>query len=215
MQPCCQENNLKRLSVLFAAFCIIFALATCAQAQQFDLAFGFGTIGGNAASDASAANIAAGNYTAQSIGGGGYPSFSGDFLFFHRYFGVGGQVAWRANQNVDIFSTPYRPILYDFNAVFAPPIGKHTQAELQAGIGAESLRFYQPFFTCNFVGCTNYTSSNHFLGHFGGGLRFYVTKNIFVRPEAHLYLVNNNFEFAGPRVTRYAVSIGYSLKNQF
>ncbi len=53
------------------------------------------------------------------------------------------------------------------------------------------------------------------MGHFGGGVRVYVTRAIFLRPEAHLYLVNNNFEFAGPRVTRYAVSIGYSLKNQF
>jgi hypothetical protein len=201
--------------VLFAAFCITLAVATGAQAQQFDLAFGFGTVNGNPASDASVADILSGTHTPQSIVGGGYPSFSGDFLFFKKYFGVGGEVTWRAHQNVDIFTTPYRPILYDFNGVFAPPIGKHTQAELQAGIGAESLRFYQPFFTCNFVGCTNYTSSNHFMGHFGGGIRFYVTRNLFLRPEYHLYLVNNHFEFAGPRITRYGVSLGYSLKNQF
>jgi len=184
-------------------------IANVASAQQFDIAFGYGTVTGTPASDASA------GHAPQSISGGGYPSFSGDFLFFKKYFGVGGQVAWRANQNVDIFFTPYRPILYDFNAVWAPPIGKHVQAELQAGIGGESLRFYTPFFTCNFTGCTNFQSSNHFLGHFGGGVRLYVTRSIFIRPEAHLYLVNNNFEFAGARVTRYSVSIGYSLKNQF
>jgi hypothetical protein len=183
--------------------------ATAAHAQQFDIAFGFGTVTGTSASNAGQ------GHAPQTISGGGYPSFSGDFLFFKRYFGIGGNVAWRANQNVDIFFTPYRPILYDFNAVYAPPLGKHMQANLQAGIGGESVRFYTPFFTCNFVGCTNFQSSNHFLGHVGGGLRFYVTRSIFLSPEAHFYFVNNNFEFAGPNVNRYAVSIGYSLKNKF
>jgi hypothetical protein len=214
-QPCFQESNLKRLSVLFAAFCIILFTAAGARAQQFDVAFGYGTVGGNAATDASPSDIASGNHTMQSIAGGGYPAFSGDFLFFMKYFGVGGNVAWRAHQNVDSFHTPYRPILYDFNAVWAPALGKHAQAEVQGGIGAESLRFYTPFVTCNFVGCTNYTSSTHFLTHVGGGLRFYIFHNIFIRPEAHYYFVRNNFEFAGPRVTRYGASIGYSLRNQF
>jgi hypothetical protein len=200
---------LKRLLLLIVSFCMFLGIVNVASAQQFDIAFGYGTVTGTAASDAGSGN------TPQTISGGGYPSFSGDFLFFKKYFGIGGQVAWRANQNTDVFFTPYRPILYDFNAVWAPPIGKHIQAELQAGIGGESLRFYTPFVTCNFTGCTNFVSSNHFLGHFGGGVRFYIIRNVFVRPEAHLYLVNNNFEFAGPRVTRYAVSIGYSLKNQF
>lgn len=195
---------------------MLFAITSTAQAQQFDIAFGFGTVGGNAASDASAADIANGVHQNQYIGGGGYPSFSGDFLFFgpKKMLGVGGQVAWRAHQNVDEFFEPYRPILYDFNLVAAPSLGKKAQAEIQGGIGAESLRFYQPVFNCNFFGCTNYTSSNHFLIHFGGGLRYYFWHNVFIRPEAHYYFVHNNFEFAGPRVTRYSVSIGYSLRNQ-
>jgi hypothetical protein len=214
-QPCLQENNLKRLSVLFAAFCIILFTAASVRAQQFDVAFGYSTVGGNAATDASPSDILSGNHTPQSIAGGGYPAFSGDFLFYKKYFGVGGNVAWRAHENVDIFTTPYRPILYDFNAVWAPALGKHAQAEVQGGIGAESLRFYTPFVTCNFVGCTNYTSSTHFLTHVGGGFRFYIFRDIFIRPEAHYYFVRNNFEFAGPRVTRYGASIGYSLRNKF
>ena len=210
---------MKRLSLLFAAFCMLFVVAGVAGAQQLDVAFGFGSVSGNPASDASASEIASGTATAQSIGGGGYPAFSGDFLFYRKYIGIGGEVAWRASQNVNIFSQPYRPILYDFNAVLAPPIGKRAQAEFQAGIGAESLRFYTPFFTCNsnpfFPNCTDYTSSNHFLGHFSGAVRLYVTRSVFIRPEVHFYLVNNNVEFAGPRVVRYGASIGYSFKNQF
>ena len=209
---------MKRLSLLFAAFCMLFVVAGLAGAQQMDVAFGFGTVSGNPASDASLSEVVAGTATPQSIGGGGYPAFSGDFLFYKKYIGVGGEVAWRANQNVNIFSQPYRPILYDFNAVLAPPIGKRAQAEFQAGIGAQSVRFYTPFFTCSggfFPNCTDYSSSNHFLGHFAGGVRFYVTRSVFIRPEVHFYLVHNNVEFAGPRVTRYGASIGYSFKNQF
>jgi opacity protein-like surface antigen len=205
------ENLLKKLILLSAAFCLVLLSVRVAHAQQFDLAFGVGTVSGQSPSDAFN-DIQ--NHTPQSIGGGGYPAFSGDFLFIKKYFGVGGEVAWRGHQNVDIFFNPYRPILYDFNAVYGPPLGKKAQADLQAGIGLESLRFYQPFFTCNFVGCTNFQSSNHFLIHVGGGLRFYVTNSIFIRPEAHYYFVHNNFEFSGPRVARYGVSLGYSLKNR-
>ena len=206
---------MKTAICILAASFLLFAFTSTANAQQFDIAFGYGTVGGNAAGDASVTDVLNGNHAPQSISGGGYPSFSGDFLFFgpKKMLGVGGQVAWRAHQNVDIFGEPYRPILYDFNLVAAPSIGKRAQAEFQAGIGAESIRFYQAFFNCNFFGCTNFSSSNHFLGHFGGGVRLYVWHNVFIRPEAHLYLVHNNFEFAGPRVTRYAVSIGYSLRN--
>lgn len=198
-------------TLLFAmAFCLVFLTAGGAYAQQFDLAFGVTTVSGQSASD----GFNDPNFTPQSLTGGGYPTFSGDFLFIKKYFGVGGEVSWRAHQNVDIFFNPYRPIFYDFNAVLAPPLGKKAQAELQGGIGAESLRFYTPFFSCSFTGCTNFQSSNHFLVHVGGGLRFYVTNSIFIRPEGHLYFVHNNFEFSGPRVARYGVSIGYSLKNR-
>ena len=205
---------MKKIFLLFAAFFMFFAITSTASAQQFDIAFGVGTVGGNPASDASANDIANGTHAPQYIGGGGYPSFSGDFLFYKKYIGIGGEVAWRGHQNLDIFGEPYRPILYDFNGVYAPPLGKKAQLEVQAGIGAESLRFYQGFFTCNFFNCTNYSSSNHFLGHFGGGVRLYFWHSLFIRPEAHVYVVHNNFEFAGPRVTRYAISIGYSLRNQ-
>jgi hypothetical protein len=203
------ETCLRKLSLVIAAFCLIFVAASAAHAQQVDLAFGYGTVSGNPATDGDGGL----NHQNQSISGGGYPAFSGDFIFY-KNLGVGGEVAWRAHQNVDIFFQPYRPILYDFNAVYGPQLGKKAQLDLQAGIGLESLRFYQPFFQCSFTGCTNYTSSNHFMTHVGGGIRFYVTNNIFIRPEGHFYFVRNNLEFSGPRVNRYGISIGYSLKNK-
>lgn len=150
----------------------------------------------------------------QTVGGGAYSTFGVDFLFYHN-LGVGFNAAFRNHQNLYQGFQPFRPFFYDVDAVYAPPLGKRAQAELSAGIGAESVRFYTPFLTCStFTGCTNFVSSNHFLGQFGAGLRFYVTRTIFVRPEAHVYLVRNNVEFSGARATRFGVSIGYSFKNQ-
>ena len=82
----------------------------------------------------------------------------------------------------------------------------------QAGIGAESIRFYQNFYTCGyFSGCTNYTTSTHFMGHFGAGIRFYPFGNFFIRPEAHVYLIRNNIEFSSNYAVRYGASIGYTF----
>lgn len=192
---------MKKLWLLVAFFGLPFLLGSTAQAQQFDLTFG---VSGLIAPESTP--------SVQTIGGGAYPSFGLDFLFY-KNAGVAFNAAFRASQNLYQGVQPFRPFFYDVDAMWAPPLGKRAQAELSAGIGAESVRFYTPFLNCNFVGCTDFVSSNHFLGQFGGAMRFYVTNRIFIRPEAHLYLVNNNFEFSGARATRFGVSIGYSFKN--
>jgi hypothetical protein len=191
----------KKLIVLIAVSGFLL-LHTAAQAQQMDAAFGFGTLGSPSASSAQ------GQYAPVAIRGGLYPNFSADFLL-KRHFGVGGEIAWRGSQANYPFGPQFRPILWDFNGMWLPTVNKHIAPELQAGIGAETLRFYVAP-SCG-AGCTNYVSSNHFMGHFGGGLRYYVKGNFFVRPEAHFYIVRNNFEFSSPYVYRYGVSIGYTL----
>jgi hypothetical protein len=174
------------------------------QAQQVDAAFGVGTVLAPSAANAT------GNYSSQSLRGGAYPAFSGDFLL-HKNFGVMGEISWRASQNYYQGNYPFRPVFWDFNGVYVPKLGTHAAAELSAGIGAESVRFYQPFYYCNFYSCTNYTSSNHFMGHFGAGLRYYVHGGLFVRPEFHFYVVRNNFEFSSPYAYRVGGSIGYTF----
>ncbi|MBV9574545.1 MAG: hypothetical protein JOY93_10860, partial [Acidobacteriales bacterium] len=147
-----------------------------------------------------------------SLRGGLYPSISGDFLFSHHsQLGIQGEVAWRASQENFGGGEPYRPIFWDFNGIWAPRFGKAATGELMAGIGAESSRFYQNGYVCGFTGCTNYVSYTHFMGHVGGGVRFYLHGGLFVRPEAHLYLVNNNQYFSSSRVGRVGVSLGYSF----
>jgi hypothetical protein len=125
--------------------------------------------------------------------------------------GVEGDIAWRASQNLYGGSQPVRPILYTFNAIWVPKITKNITAEVLGGIGGEDLRFYGAINYNPFSGYTNYTSSNHFMGDFGGGIRAYFWRNAFIRPEVRLYLINNNVEFSSDYAARYSVSLGYSF----
>lgn len=149
-----------------------------------------------------------------SIGGGTYLTVSGDFLIKHN-FGLNVEVSWRAHRFAYGGFEPVRPLFYDFNGIWAPRFTKYAGVDLMAGIGAASLRFYTPYYNCSYFGCTNYSSSNHFLADFGGGIRLYPRGNFFVRPEAHLYLINNNQEFSSGRVARVGVSIGYTFGGKY
>jgi len=203
---------LKKLTLISTFTAVLFLLAqTTLHAQEFDAAFGVGTVTAPSGSSAS------GDHNSVSLSGGAYPAFSAAVLL-KNHFGVGGELAWRASQNLYVTESaesPYRPLFYDFNGIYAPKLSKHVTAEAMAGIGWESIRFYQPFTNCGAFGCTDYSSSNHFLGHFGGGIRYYIWGHLFVRPEAHLYLVKNNFEFSSARVARFGVSIGYTFAPGF
>jgi hypothetical protein len=48
--------------------------------------------------------------------------------------------------------------------------------------------------------------------HFGGGVRYYVWGNFFLRPEAHFYhILNNSDVFTNGNVVRIGASIGYTI----
>jgi hypothetical protein len=196
------RRNLKKLSLIALLF--VFCLAgRFASAQQFDAAFGVSTL-------SSASGTTTGGLYFPTEGGGAYPTFSADFLLRHR-LGVEGEVSWRASQNLYAGSQPYRPVFYAFNAIWAPKLTKYVTAEMMAGIGGESLRFYTGSYNCNFFGCTTYVSANHFMGDVGGGIRAYFWRNAFIRPEVRVYLVNNNQEFSSGNSVRYGMSLGYSF----
>ena len=196
-----------RISTLLCFACAALAASNFAQAQKLDLAFGVSNVDAPGASNANGVD-----HQPVSLTGGAYPGFSGDVLFFHN-LGVGGEIFWKAGQrNYGGDPTlPFRPIFYDFNAVYSPKLASHAYLELVAGIGAQSTRFYCSTCFNPFTG-TNYASSNHFMGDFGGGIKLYPTQGgFFVRPEARVYLVNNNLEFSSARATRYGISIGYTF----
>jgi hypothetical protein len=185
----------------------MFFVTTLYAQQQIDAQFG---INGMNAPSATTFDLNDFNHSPQSLTGGVYPSFAADFIIW-RNFGFNGEVAWRASRALYQDLTPYRPIFYDFNAVYAKKKGRVGFVAM-GGIGAESIRFYGNFQNCNNFGqCTNYVSSNHFMGHVGGGLRLYLTNSVYLAPEAHLYFIHNNVEFTSARATRYGLNIGYTF----
>ena len=118
-----------------------------------------------------------------SLTGGAYPVVQRGPSFEARF----GWVASWPGEAVRISMPVSSPIVHfsmTLNGIYAPKLGKHAAAELSAGIGWESLRFYQGFTSCGAISCTDFVSSNHFMGHFGAGLRYYFHGHFFVRPEA-------------------------------
>lgn len=193
-----------RKTALLAVICgFFFFLASLAQAQQGDAMLGFGTLMSSGTASCNSINCVAPEK------GGLYTSLSGDVIF-HKRVGFNFEAAWKTSQG-SFGGQPYRPILFDFNGVYQPRLSKKVGADLMGGIGWQTTRFYLPFCTNGFT-CNNYTSSNHFLVDVGGGLRYYVWGNAFVRPEVHFYHVNNNTDvFSKDNVFRAGASIGYTI----
>jgi len=196
------EKNLKKITL--AAVAVAFCLIGCsAFGQQLDV--GFGVSGTSSASGTTSNGL-----FFPSDRGGLYPGFSADFMVHHR-LGVEGELFWRASQNLYGGYQPYRPLFYAFNAIWAPQLTRNLTAEVVGGIGGEDLRFYGIQNYNPLSGYTNYTSSNHFMGDVGGGIRAYFWHTAFLRPEVRLYLINNNAEFSSGRVVRYGATLGYSF----
>jgi outer membrane protein with beta-barrel domain len=196
-----------RVAILLTFACAaLAAFSSSAQAQKIDVAFGLSTI------DAPGASAADSSHAPVSLTGGTYPGFSGDVLFFHN-LGIGGEIYWRGSQSDNYLGSGfnYRPLFYDFNAVYAPKLAKHTYLELVGGIGALSTRFYTGT-VCGPYNCTNYQSSNHFDADFGAGLKLYPAGGFFIRPEARVYLINNNIDYSSAHATRFGLSIGYTFR---
>ncbi len=131
---------MRRLSLIAALF-LPFIIQGTVHAQQFDVAFGVGTL------TAPSAASATGNHNPVSLTGGAYPVFSADLLV-KRDFGFSGELAWRGSQNLYGGFQPYRPLFYDFGGIYAPQLGSRARGELSAGIGWESLRFYTGTTSC-------------------------------------------------------------------
>lgn len=187
-----------RVALLLSFFCTAI-FATLAQAQQIDVAGGISTI--FAASD----SLATGNHQPETMDGGPYPVVSADVLF-HGHTGVQGEYAWRWSQGTYApgqLDIPFRPIFWDINAIWAPKIMNRISAEVSAGLGRQTTRFYSG---------SNYATSNHLMADGGIGFKLYAWHHFFFRPEARFYLVHNNLEFSSDHALRYGMSIGYTFK---
>ena len=139
----------------------------------------------------------------------------GGSIFVTRQFGFGSELAFRPSRT-DYAGLQYRPLFYDFNGIWKPPLKeKRVVPEFQGGICGVNLRFYLPQGCDVFAGCTSSNtfleSSNHFKVHAGAGVRFYVTRSIFVRPQFDFHWVHNFFQFGSNIVSQYSAVIGYSF----
>lgn len=199
-----------RIGSFFAFACVALAtFSNLAQAQKIDLAFGASTTLAPSASSCS------GNcQVPQSLGGGAFVGFGGDVTFWHN-LGAGAEFNWRASQGggayLADYGVNYRPLFYNFNVVYSPKIASHTYLELVGGVGAMSTHLYY----CNGCGISGgsslVASSEHFDADFGGGIKFYPKGGFFIRPEARVYLINNDTNFAGSYAARVGASIGYTF----
>lgn len=190
----------------FALAFILVALSALAHAQQFDFAFGASTLFSSKNTTASQ------SFEPPPEKGGIYTSFSAD-LILRKHLGLNAEIAVRTKQGLYNGYQNFRPALYDVNALYATKLTRKTSLDLMAGIGGETLLFYNHFNTCSsfYASCTTYLNSTHFAMHAGGGVRYYFWRRFFVRPEAHVYFIPNNYQFHSDAVARVGASIGYSF----
>ena len=138
-------------------------------------------------------------------------------VMFTPLIGVGGEADWRFSQG-SYAGLNYRPLFYDFNAIFTP-LGRKSKRvvpELQVGIGGMKLSYYENASYCDaFAGCssTNYLveSASHFQTHLEAGIRFYLTQHLFLRPQVDAHYVDNLFQFGSNWVPEYGASLGWSF----
>jgi hypothetical protein len=174
------------------------------QAQQVDVAAGAGTVWSSEPSTASLA------FPPPAMKGGIYPSLGVQYLR-ENHLGINVEGSFRATEAIYNSYQPYRPILYDANAVYARTLATKARGDFMAGIGGQTLLFYSAGACGPNGGCRSFVNSTHFALHAGFDVRYYVWRNFFVRPEVHYYFVPNNFEFHSDNVFRLGVSIGHTF----
>jgi opacity protein-like surface antigen len=198
-----EDTLLRKFALVAAAFMLLFA--TLAHAQQVDVAVGLATLGSSSPASGGL------NFQQPAEKGGSHINLSVDIVGFgHRRLGLSAETSFRLREASYAGYETYRPILTDVNAFFQPRLSKKLGLDLMAGVGVASNRFNLTS-SCNLPGCINYTSSYHFMEDFGGGIRYYVWHNLFVRPEIRYYHIQNNVEFHSDNLVRVGASIGFTL----
>ncbi len=177
-----------------------------AIAQQIDAAIGAGSI------FAPAGSTATGDHQSESLGGASYATGSVDYLFFRKVIGVQADAAVRLDTGTyaqNFLNLPFRPMFFDLNAIWTTRFSKRFGAEAVAGGGVLTTRF-QTNTSCTTSKC--FASTTHPMADVGGGIRIYVWRKFFIRPEGRVYLIDNNVEFSSAHAFRYGASIGYTFR---
>ncbi len=151
--------------------------------------------------------------------GGVFGVFGADFML-KPHLGINAEYSFRFAQAsfLPAAGLNVRPSFYDFNAIYHPTSGDSRIVPLiEGGIGGAKLSFYQTQQGCITAGtCVNQSqflvSSNHFQLHGAVGVKFYVTSDVFIKPQIDLHWVNNlNQQYGRNFVPQYTISVGYSF----
>ena len=190
--------------------CAVVGVAGTAHAQELDLAVGGSTL------FASAINSASQTFQPPPEKGGTYPTVSAEYLFRdNNRVGFNVETAFRYKHGFYDGYQQFRPVFYDANAVFAPRFSHKIVGDFMAGVGGESLIFYNQFRTCYSGACVTNVNATHFLLHAEGGARYYFWRqHLFARPEAHYYRILNNSQFHSGNVLRLGATIGYTFGSE-
>lgn len=199
---------LRLRKIAFVTFVCLLALAGLAQAQSIELQQIDAAVSGGTLFSAKS-NSASLSQPVPPENGGVYPGFNIDALL-HQHLGVQVEGSWRYHESLYNGYQFVRPVFYDVNALYLNRLTPKTRLEFTAGAGGETVLFYGLTGSCSIGVCRNNITSNHFLLHVGGGVRYYFAHRVFVRPEANLYQIINNNEFASGTVLRLGASIGFS-----
>ena len=199
-----------RKLVLCACTLLVFASLAAAQ-QQIDIAVGAGRLFSSKPLNSSLA------FAPPELTGGIYPQGSVQAIF-SNHFGFNVEGTYRYSEQTYNGFQHFRPVFYDANGVYAARVTNRIRADAMAGIGGETLIFYNTFSSCSpiYAGdCRINANGNHFLLHVGGDLRYYFFRRMFLRPEVHFYHVFNNTSlFSSDNVLRLGGSIGFSFSRQ-
>ncbi len=206
------SKPIRSISLLAFAFCLG---STFASAQNADVFFGVGTPMDSSSNQLIDTFNTGNPYTTPKLGGS-FGKVGGDFMI-NKNFGVGAEVNWKFSQAA-YAGLLTRPIFYDFNGIWTPVLSRYSRVvpELQAGLGGVRMAFSYSQSSCDpFGGCNTSTSlvetSSHFQVHVAGGIRFYATKHVFIRPEVDFRYVPNFFQYGRNTVPEYGASLGYSF----
>ncbi len=184
--------------------CTLAVLTAAAKAQQFDLAVGAGSLFSTAQTTASQA------FLPPPERGGTYVTASGQLLFT-KHLGVNAEFVMRRNKALYNGFQDFRPFLYDANAVYARRLTDNASVDFMAGMGGQTVLFYNQFGPCLTATCPVLVNTTHLLAHAAADVRYYFWRNFFLRPEIHYYRVINNSEFHSDNVFRAGASIGYTF----
>ena len=207
-------NSIARKVAL--SFFLSFAFASFAVAQTGSLYFAGGT-----ATDSSSGplnTLGAGVIFNTPSMGGFFETIGGDVIFRH-HIGFGAEVSFRQGR-APYAGLEYRPTFYDVNAVYYPLSNvRRISPEIQGGIGRSRLTFYDTpqFCTISPQGCpavnARISTLDRLQLHFSGGVRVYVWKGVFLRPQLDVRWVRNFADFGSSFVPEYTLAVGYTFNS--